>query len=104
MLISYRTSTQAIKSPGAGAKVTFAELPPPPPPPQQPSSDGQNKENDQPDEPMPPQEDEEKQFEAPQNNGKKNGVVGVDNDDGQAKIIPWRAQLRKTNSTLNLLE
>lgn len=84
--------------------MTFAELPSPP------SSDEQNKENDQPDEPMPEPEDEEKQFEAPppqpapqqQSNGNK--VGGAEGDDGQAKIIPWRAQLRKTNSTLNLLE
>jgi len=78
------------------AKVTFAES----------AADGQNKENDQPavedesvsetDEKQPPSQPQQK---VSNNNGKDS-----DSDEGLAKIIPWRAQLRKTNSTLNLLE
>ncbi|XP_025413164.1 uncharacterized protein LOC112685478 isoform X3 [Sipha flava] len=102
-----KTSTQSTRSPGTGAKVTFAESPSPSPP----QPDGHNKENDQPNEPMSPSEAKEKPSEAvppqPQPSQQSNGnrADGADSDDdGHAKIIPWRAQLRKTNSTLNLLE
>lgn len=82
------------------AKVTFAES----------AADGQNKENDQPaveddsvtetDEKLTaPQPPPQTQQQVSNNNSKDS-----DSDDGLAKIIPWRAQLRKTNSTLNLLE
>ncbi|VVC43752.1 Hypothetical protein CINCED_3A011599 [Cinara cedri] len=99
----------------AAVKVTFAELP----------ADGQNKENDQPAAPVheptavvaeieeklaqtssaapqpPPPPPPQPQQVQQQCNG---GVRDADSDDGGSKIIPWRAQLRKTNSTLNLLE
>ncbi|XP_075238269.1 espin protein forked [Lycorma delicatula] len=35
---------------------------------------------------------------------KDNTKANVDEDDNTTQIIPWRAQLRKTNSKLNLLE
>lgn len=75
----------------AAAKVTFAELP----------EDGQNKENDQPemaDEPV--EEMNENSSATPQPPQPKD----QNSDEGESKIIPWRAKLRKTNSTLNLLE
>lgn len=89
-VVVYRLSTQ-IKSPIATtAKVTFVGLP----------MDGQDKENNQPAEENEPVEMEEKAQQQVCNNNAKD----PDSDDGAAKIIPWRAQLRKTNSTLNLLE
>lgn len=79
-----------LKPAAAAAKVTFAELP----------SDGQNKENDQ---PVVTREEPETETV-----GDKSAAPlqskDADSDDGEAKIIPWRAKLRKTNSTLNLLE
>jgi len=79
--------------------VTFADV-----------TDGQNKENDQPtvddesvaeidEKPSAPQSPSQPQQQVSNSNAKD-----ADSDDGLAKIIPWRAQLRKTNSTLNLLE
>lgn len=80
-----------MKSPTTtAAKVTFAGLP----------ADEQDKENDQPETVDEPADAEEKL----QKQGCNNDPKDPDNDDGTAKIIPWRAQLRKTNSTLNLLE
>ncbi|KAK9505550.1 hypothetical protein O3M35_009576 [Rhynocoris fuscipes] len=35
---------------------------------------------------------------------RKDSVVRQEDDEDNTPIIPWRAQLRKTNSTLNLLE
>jgi len=85
-----------VKSPST-AKVTFAELP---------TDSGQDKENDQPevaDKPM--AEIEEKSSTQTQSQQQMySNAKDVESDDGEAKIIPWRAQLRKTNSTLNLLE
>ncbi|XP_025190263.1 uncharacterized protein LOC112590886 isoform X2 [Melanaphis sacchari] len=96
-----KLSTNGKPSPPAiGAKVTFADI----------ATDGQNKENDQPaaddesvantdEKPSVPQPPSQQQQHVSNNNAKD-----ADSDDGLAKIIPWRAQLRKTNSTLNLLE
>jgi len=96
-----RLSNNGKPPPTSITKVTFAE----------PAADGQNKENDQ-----PVVEDDESAAEtdekstAPQvpsqsqQQFSNNKAKGSDSDDGLAKIIPWRAQLRKTNSTLNLLE
>lgn len=81
-------------------KVTFAES----------AADGQNKENDQPTvENEPVAETDEKSTalqppSQPQQKVSNNNAKESDSDEGLAKIIPWRAQLRKTNSTLNLLE
>ncbi|XP_050423742.1 espin isoform X1 [Adelges cooleyi] len=72
--------------PVGSSKVTFAETLPQP--------DGQNKENDNPTESI---ESEQKPEVTQQN-------ACADEPEEDAKIIPWRAQLRKTNSTLNLLE
>lgn len=78
-------------APIAGVKVTFAELP----------ADGQNKENDQPPAIDGTTENMSEKSVAPQ---PQQVCKETDEDDSEAKIIPWRAQLRKTNSTLNLLE
>lgn len=81
-------------------KVTFAE----------PATDGQNKENDQPvvdDESATETDEKSTAPQVPSQSQKQvlnNKAKDSDSDDGLAKIIPWRAQLRKTNSTLNLLE
>lgn len=107
-LVSRRTSAPG-KSPAtalATVKVTFAELP----------ADGQNKENDEPaaavtqsdeptaaetgEKPMAPPQPQQQHQQMVQCNNAKNAI----DDEYQEKIIPWRAQLRKTNSTLNLLE
>lgn len=95
-----RPSIQAKSS--TVAKVTFAELP---------ADCGQNKENDQPsaleNEPTATEIEEKPaapQPLQPQQQACNNAKNVTDSDDGEAKIIPWRAQLRKTNSTLNLLE
>lgn len=85
----FRPSTQ-LKPATATAKVTFAELP----------SDGQNKENDQ---PVVTNEDPETETIGDKSAAPMQSK-DEDSDDGEAKIIPWRAKLRKTNSTLNLLE
>lgn len=47
---------------------------------------------------------EDKSQQQVQYNNTKDVLLQNDDNDGEAKIIPWRAQLRKTNSTLNLLE
>ncbi|XP_050539825.1 espin isoform X4 [Daktulosphaira vitifoliae] len=57
-------------------------------------TDGQNKENDK------PQETEKIEDKSAITEPSKH----EDEPEEQDKIIPWRAQLRKTNSTLNLLE
>ncbi|XP_050054946.1 uncharacterized protein LOC114129872 isoform X2 [Aphis gossypii] len=86
--------------PAPVAKVTFADT----------AADGQNKENDQPaiDDESVADTDEKLSGPQPpsqqQQNVSNNNAKDADSDDGLAKIIPWRAQLRKTNSTLNLLE
>lgn len=98
--VSRRSSVQA-KQTAAGGKVSFAETP---------ADGGQNKENDQP--VAEPGNDncpvaQSESVPAPQQqsyNNAKDPDTDDDGDDGHAKIIPWRAQLRKTNSTLNLLE
>jgi len=80
--------------------VTFAES----------TADGQNKENDQPaveDESMAETDEKPTAPQTPSQTHQQvsnNKAKDSDSDDGLAKIIPWRAQLRKTNSTLNLLE
>jgi len=95
-----RLSTNGKPPPAFVGKVTFAES----------AADGQNKENDQPavedelvaetdEKPTAPQSPSQPQQKVSNNNAKDS-----DGDEGLAKIIPWRAQLRKTNSTLNLLE
>lgn len=43
-----------------------------------------------------------KKEEKPEVEEKRDDTVKDDSDDGQ--IIPWRAQLRKTNSKLNILD
>jgi len=86
-----------VKTPLNAAKVTFAEFH---------TDSGHDKENNQPavaDELMEETEDKSVTHTQPQQQVHGN-VKNVDSDDGEAKIIPWRAQLRKTNSTLNLLE
>lgn len=75
-----------------GAKVTFAEIP----------ADGQNKENDQP--PVVVDNAAENIEEKPVASQPQQVCKDENVDDNETKIIPWRAQLRKTNSTLNLLE
>ncbi|XP_026809054.1 uncharacterized protein LOC113551172 isoform X2 [Rhopalosiphum maidis] len=86
--------------PAPMAKVTFADT----------ATDGQNKENDLPavDDESVPDTDEKPSVPQPpsqqQQHVSNNNTKDADSDDGLAKIIPWRAQLRKTNSTLNLLE
>lgn len=86
--------------PAPMAKVTFADT----------AADGQNKENDQPavDDESVADTDEKLSVPQPplqqQQHVSNNNAKDADSDDGLAKIIPWRAQLRKTNSTLNLLE
>jgi len=82
-------------------KVTFAES----------AADGQNKENDQPaveDEPVAETDEKptapQSALQPQQKVSNNNNAKDSDGDEGLAKIIPWRAQLRKTNSTLNLLE
>jgi len=95
-VFAYRPPAQLVKSTSA-AKVTFAEFP---------TDSGQDKENDQPavaDKPMAEIEDKSPVQTQPQQQMYSN-AKNVESDDGEAKIIPWRAQLRKTNSTLNLLE
>lgn len=82
--------------PSSNVKVTFSES-------REPAvvadGDGQNKENDQP--ATPDESVEEKPAEQP---SQPPPPQQQSVDDAEAKIIPWRAQLRKTNSTLNLLE
>lgn len=43
-----------------------------------------------------------KKEEKPEADEKRDEPAKEDSDDGQ--IIPWRAQLRKTNSKLNILD
>jgi len=95
-----RLSNNGKPPPTFMTKVTFAES----------ATDGQNKENDQPvveDESVAETDEKSTAPQAPsqsQQQVSNNNAKDSDSDDGLAKIIPWRAQLRKTNSTLNLLE
>lgn len=99
MIFAYRPQppAQTQMKPNAAAKVTFVETP----------ADGPNKENDQPASDGGRVSEEDGQ-ETAAGGDKARGADGAgdddDADDGGAKIIPWRAKLRKTNSTLNLLE
>jgi len=92
----FRLSTQTKSASTTVTKVSFEDI----------SADGQNKENDQPvamDDTAEEMIDDNKHV-APQLQQVCNNMKDADSDEGEAKIIPWRAKLRKTNSTLNLLE
>lgn len=57
--------------------------------------------------PAAPQPEEKKNEQTNNNNDEKNNNNNNNNDDdddSNVHIIPWRAQLRKTNSKLNILD
>lgn len=101
MIFAYRPAQTQTKPTGVAAKATFVETP----------ADGPNKENDQPAADSGRVSEADGQEAVAAAGGDKSrgsdgddSAAATDADDDGAKIIPWRAKLRKTNSTLNLLE